>query len=167
MQDHPMRRKRQELTRERCEEALDRGTSGVLALVGDDYPYAVPLSYVRVGDKLIFHSARRGHKLDAIAENPRASFCVIDQDAVVPEEFTTYFRSVIVFGTVRVVEDEDEKHEAIARLAMKYAPDMDRASREGEISREWRGLCVLEMTIERMSGKEAIELVRARTSAEA
>ena len=46
---------------------MRRGTSGVLALSGDDgYPYAVPISYIYDGEKLYFHSARQGHKLDAI-----------------------------------------------------------------------------------------------------
>lgn len=62
-----MRRKRQALPQEICDAVLRRGTSGVLALSGDDgYPYAVPISYIYDGEKLYFHSARQGHKLDAI-----------------------------------------------------------------------------------------------------
>ena len=100
-----MRRKRQMLGKEECEEILNRGTSGVLALLGDDaYPYAVPISYVYEDGKLYFHSARSGHKLDAVREYPKASFCVIDQDQIVPEEYTTYFRSVIAFGSIRILE---------------------------------------------------------------
>ena len=79
-----MRRKRQALPLERCEEVLRRGTSGVLALSGDGgYPYAVPISYCYDGSRLYFHCAKEGHKLDAIRREPRASFCVIDQDQVV------------------------------------------------------------------------------------
>lgn len=75
-----MRRKRQELPREECLEILREGTSGVLALLGDGgYPYAVPLSYVYDGGKIYFHSARAGHKLDALRGCDRASFCVIGQ----------------------------------------------------------------------------------------
>ena len=102
-----MRRKKQALSMEDAEDILYRGTSGVLAVSGDDdYPYAVPLSYVYDGKKLYFHSARNGHKLDAISRNARVSFCVIDQDQIIPEEYTTYFRSVIVFGTIHIMEDE-------------------------------------------------------------
>ncbi|MFV0411841.1 MAG: pyridoxamine 5'-phosphate oxidase family protein, partial [Oscillospiraceae bacterium] len=65
-----MRRKKQVLSAEECVEVLNRGTSGVLAVLGDGgYPYAVPLSYVYQGNKIFFHSARTGHKLDAIAAN--------------------------------------------------------------------------------------------------
>ena len=92
-----MRRKRQALSPGDCAAVLCRGTSGVLAVAGDGgYPYAVPLSYGYDGEKLYFHCAKAGHKLDAIRRSPKVSFCVIDQDRVVPEEYTTYFRSVIV-----------------------------------------------------------------------
>ena len=158
-----MRRKRQALPLEQCEEVLRRGTSGVLALSGDEgYPYAVPISYCYDGAKLYFHCAKEGHKLDAIRQEPRASFCVIDQDQVVPEEYTTYFRSVIVFGRVTVLEDDGAKRAAVEKLALKYAP-ADRAEHRREyIDREWAPLCMLEMTVDHMTGKEAVELVRAR-----
>ena len=94
-----MRRKRQALPQEGMDAVLQKGTSGVLAVSGDHgYPYAVPLSYVYDGKALYFHCAKAGHKLDGIRRDAKASFCVIDQDQVVPEEYTTYFRSVIVFG---------------------------------------------------------------------
>ncbi|HIY63576.1 MAG TPA: pyridoxamine 5'-phosphate oxidase family protein [Candidatus Mediterraneibacter stercoripullorum] len=158
-----MRRKKQALSMEDAEDILYRGTSGVLAVSGDDdYPYAVPLSYVYDGKKLYFHSARNGHKLDAISRNARVSFCVIDQDQIIPEEYTTYFRSVIVFGTIHIMEDESEKRNAIEKLALKYAPDDTPESREKAIDREWKPLCMLEMLPEHISGKEAIELVRQR-----
>ena len=118
-----MRRKRQMLSEDDCKIILREGTSGVLALSGDDgYPYAVPLSYVYDGEKIFFHCAKSGHKLDAIRRNPKASFCVIGQDKVVPEEYTTYYRSVIAFGTVRILEDDREKYDSVQEIALKYAP---------------------------------------------
>ena len=105
-----MRRKQQALSQEDCEAVLYQGTSGVLALSGDDdYPYAVPISYVYDSSKLYFHSAKSGHKLDSIKRHPKASFCIIGRDQVEPEEYTTYFQSVIVFGTIRILEDDKEK----------------------------------------------------------
>ncbi len=158
-----MRRKNQALPREDCAAILDRGTSGVLALSGEGgYPYAVPISYVYHGGKLYFHCAKAGHKLDAIRREPRASFCVIDEDRVVPAEYTTYFRSVIAFGRIRVLEEDGEKLAAIEKLAEKYAPEESPQSRRNAIHREWAPLCMLEMSIDHLTGKEAIELVRER-----
>lgn len=156
-----LRRKKQVLSEEENAKILKYGTSGVLALAGDnDYPYAVPISYVYDGEKLYFHCARSGHKMDAIKRNPKASFCVIDQDLVVPEEYTSYFRSVIVFGTMRILEQDMEKRAAIEKLALKYAPDDTQENRHKAIEREWKPLCVLELTPEHISGKDAIELKR-------
>ena len=158
-----MRRKKQALSQQECRAVLYRGTSGVLALSGDDgYPYAVPISYVYDGEKLYFHSAKSGHKLDAVRREAKASFCVIDQDRVVPEGYTTYFRSVIVFGTMRVLESEQEKRAAVEKLAVKYAPDDTAENRARVIDSEWAPLCMLELTPEHLTGKEARELAEAR-----
>ena len=157
----PMRRSRQALGIDACKEVLSRGTSGVLALLGDGgWPYAVPMSYAFDGEKLYFHCAREGHKLDAIRREARASFCVVDRDDVKPAEYTSYFRSVIIFGRVRVLEDEAQKRAAIELLARRYFPEDSAENRRRAIEREWAGLCMLEMDIEHMSGKEAKELAR-------
>lgn len=158
-----MRRKKQQLTQEETMVILREGTSGVLSLTGDEgYPYGVPLSYVYDGDKLYFHCAKEGHKIDAIRKNPKASFCVIAQDEIVPEKYTTCYRSVIAFGSVRILENEGEKHRAIEELALKYAPEDSEENRQNYIEKDWEPLCMLEMTVEHLSGKEAIELVRRK-----
>jgi len=158
-----MRRKKQVLTFEESAAILNKGTSGVMAISGDnDYPYAVPLSYVYYNNKLFFHCAKTGHKLDAISRNNKVSFCVIDKDDVMPEEYTTYFRSVIVFGTARVL-DEKEKRTALEILAAKYSPDHEQG-RLQEINKLIKQVLLVELAIEYMSGKEAIELVNAKHS---
>ena len=155
-----MRRKKQKLSKEECDRILYNGTSGVPALHGDNgYPYAVPVSYVYNGEKLLFHSAKNGHKIDAILKNAAASFCVIDQDQIVPEEYTTYFRSIIAFGRIRILEDDTEKRSAIEKLAVKYAPDDTAENRDKAIEREWKPLCMMEMEIEHLTGKQAIEMI--------
>ena len=87
-----MRRKKQELSRMESVALLERATSGVLAVLGDgDYPYAVPLSFVYYDEKLYFHCAVTGPKLDAVKRHPKASVCVIGEDHVLPEKQTTFF----------------------------------------------------------------------------
>ena len=59
-----MRRTKQLLSEAETIEILQSCTSGVLAVIGDDdYPYAVPLSYVYKDGKLFFHFAKAGHKI--------------------------------------------------------------------------------------------------------
>ncbi len=83
-----------------------------------------------------------------------------------PAEYTSYFRSVIVFGTVRVLEDEQEKRASIEKLAIRYAPMDSKQNRDRVIALEWAPLCMLEMTIDHISGKQAIELVRQQEAGE-
>ena len=158
-----MRRKKQLLSEQETIEILERGTNGVLAVEGDDgYPYAVPLSYVYCDGKIYFHGAKKGHKIDAISRNDKASFCVVDKDQIVPEKYTTYFRSAIAFGRVRSLDDDTEKREYLMKLAMKYSGIMGEDGCRNEMEREFPAVNVLEFTIEHMTGKEAIELVRAK-----
>lgn len=156
-----MRRKRQRLTEAECAEILKRNTSGVLAVCGDGgYPYAVPLSYVYDGGALYFHCAKTGHKLDAIKACEKISFCVVDQDHVVPEKYTTHFRSVIVFGRAKILEQEAEIRSAIEQLAIKYHPKDSKANRDSAIEQEFQALCMVKIEIDHMTGKQAIELAK-------
>ena len=158
----PMRRKKQLLPVEETIAMLESCTSGVLAVQGDDdYPYAVPLSFAYEDGKLFFHSAVAGHKLDALGRSEKASFCTIAADHIVPEKFTTHFRSAIAFGRARVLTDDVEKKHALMCLAEKYSPDhLDQA--DAEIDGDWKRVCVIELAIEHMTGKASLELVRER-----
>lgn len=155
---HTMRRHKQALSTSEIEEVLNRGTSGVLALAEEGgYPYAVPLSYVYDQGRIIFHCATEGHKLELIQKNPNCSFTVIDQDQVVAEEYTTYYRSAIVFGSVKVLEEHTEKRRALVLLAEKYSPGLgDRSGKE--IDSSFDRVLILELKIHHSSGKEAKEL---------
>ncbi|MBQ1667588.1 MAG: NimIJ family nitroimidazole resistance protein [Prevotella sp.] len=155
-----MRRKRQQLTQEESIAILQKATAGTLALLGDDgYPYAVPISYVYNEGKLYFHSALNGHKVDAIRKYDKASFCVIEQDDVQPEKYTTFFRSVIAFGRIHIVEDEKEKLEIVRMLGNRYNPNQDDALQK-EIESGLSRLLAIRFDIEHLTGKEAIELVK-------
>ena len=155
-----MRRKAQQLPPAEAEAILRAGSSGVLALAGEEgYPYALPISYVYHRGRLYFHCAPAGHKLNAIARCPKASFCVIAQDDVVPALYTTRYRSVIAFGSIRRLEDEQAIITALDVLGRKYAPDLDPSA---EIAKSLPRVCVLEMTIDHLTGKEGIELTRLR-----
>lgn len=158
----PMRRLRQQLSDEETIGILQRATSGTLALLGDNgYPYAVPISYVYADGHLYFHSALSGHKVDAIRACDKASFCVIEQDQVHPKEYTTYFRSVIAFGRIHIVEDEEEKLAAARLLSNRYNPNDEEGFRK-ELEKGFSRMLAIRFDIEYLTGKEAIELVRGK-----
>ena len=158
-----MRRKKQLLSNSDSISILKKCTSGVLAVSGDDdYTYTVPLSYVYDDNKIFFHAAKSGYKLDAIKNNNKVSFCVIEKDDIKPEEYTTYYRSVIVFGRAFIIEDDNIKRGAIEKLALKYYPDDIKENRDKAINNEYNALCIIELDIEYMTGKEAIELINKK-----
>ncbi len=157
-----MRRSRQQLSEQECIGLLQRATSGTLALLGDNgYPYAVPISYVYADGRLYFHSALSGHKVDAIRRCDKASFCVICQDDVHPEKYTTFFRSVIAFGKIHIIEDDAEKLKTARMLGDRYNPGQEEALRK-ELASGLSRMLMICFDIEHLTGKEAIELVRQR-----
>lgn len=155
-----MRRKRQQLSEEKSIGILQKATAGTLALLGDGgYPYAVPISYVYADGKLYFHSTLSGHKIDAIRNCDKASFCVIDQDEVHPEKYTTYFRSVIAFGRIHIIEDEQEKLETARLLGDRYNPNQEEALQK-ELEKGLSRMLMIRFDIEHLTGKAAIELIK-------
>lgn len=155
-----MRRFKQQLPAVEAERILRKGKYCVMAVSGDEgYPYAVPVNYVYDGTAIFIHSAAQGHKIDALRRNPKCSLCVVDKDDVIPQEFTSYFRSVIVFGKAYFVETTDEKIAALRLLGDKYSPGI---APETEIARFIKSVCVVRVDIDSITGKEAIELTKAR-----
>lgn len=77
------------------------------------------------------------------------------------EILNTYFRSVIAFGKVKILEDKEEMRNAVDILAQKYRPGYEE-ERKAEIDHEFHALCVMALEIEHMTGKEAIELVNGK-----
>ncbi len=156
-----MRRAGQQLPGEETEAILARNTSGVLACAGDDgYPYAVPVSYVYANGTIYFHCAKAGHKLDALLAEPKCSFCVVDADVVLPERFTTDFRSAIAFGRARLLKDA-EKLAALRLLAEKYSADYPEEI-DKKIASSISRTEVIAIEVEHLTGKEGIESVRTR-----
>lgn len=162
-----MRRKRQLLGEDEALDMIRRGSHGVLAVVDETgYPYAVPISPVVYDGRVYFHCAKSGHKLDAIRACDRVSLCVVDRDDVQPATFSTHYRSAILFGRARIVEDAAEILGAMRALAAKYSPNEGEAAFQHEMSTEAPALCVVAIEIEHLSGKQAKGLVKSEQQEE-
>lgn len=161
----PMRRTAQQLTWQQCLDILAADTHGVLAVHGDEgYPYAVPMSYVLHDEKLYLHCATAGHKLDAMKSDEKVSFCVVAQDEIVPETYSTDYLSVIVFGRARIMDDPAEMRTAIARLAVRYAPNEPQSHMNAEIDESIGHMAMIEITIEHMTGKQSLRMAKEKNS---
>ncbi|TLG74306.1 pyridoxamine 5'-phosphate oxidase family protein [Culicoidibacter larvae] len=157
-----MRRKKQALSEAEVVAILERNTSGVLGLNGlNGYPYTVPLSYVYMDGKIYFHCANDGYKMKCMQADNRISFCIIDQDEIVPEEFTTYYRSVILFGKAHLISGPEAVAAAMRQLIAKYSVDFITEG-EAAIANIGNSLTIVELEIEHISGKEAKKLMMQR-----
>ena len=95
-----------------------------LGLCVDNEPYVVPMNYgyIMEGETLVLylHSAVRGKKLDMIRANPRVFF-ELDCDRMPfegekPCQYGLVYSSVMGRGTARIVEDVEEKIQAMTML---------------------------------------------------
>ncbi len=148
-----VRRKDRVLEDEPARRLLEAGEYGFLAMGSPEgYGYGIPMSYAADGERIYFHCAPEGHKLDAIREDGRVSFCVVGRTQVIPHQFTTAYESVHVFGRIEIVEDEAERLHALRLLVAKYSPEY-RETAEKYIAASSRRTCVLRLDIEHLSGK--------------
>ena len=127
---HQIRRKDREIDQKSIIEILEKGQYGVLSTVdAEGMPYGVPLTYIYEDYKIYFHCALEGHKLENIKQNPNVSFCVVGDTEVIPEQFSTKYESVIVFGKIREVSEE-EKVEVLHKLLKQFSPDFMEKGKE-------------------------------------
>ena len=125
---------------------------GVLSMIGDDgYPYGIPLDHWYSGNKLYFHGAKVGHKMDAITAFDKVSYCVMDEGFRRDGEWALNIKSVVVFGRIRVVEDEAKKREICTNLVRKFTDDEEYLQKE--LTNAFSRVNCLELTIEHMTGK--------------
>ena len=149
-----MLRFKQQLPQEECIEILKVQKRGVLSVLGDDdYPYGMPINhfYCEEDGKLYFHGGKQGHKIDAIRRHDKASFCVYDSGFRRDGEWALNIRSVIVFGRIEIVEDQDEVYEIARQLSHKFTND--EAYIEHEIKRSGPRTLMFALTAEHMTGK--------------
>lgn len=151
--DKEMRRNEKAIPKEECLEALAAAEYGVLSTVStDETPYGVPMNFAYADGAIYFHCALQGHRLENLEKNKNGCLTVVDSVQLMPEKFSTKFRSVIVFGLVSIAEDKEEKLKGIRAIAQKFSPQYPK---EGEeyIASAFDKMHVLKMDIEKMTGK--------------
>ena len=161
----PVRRADKSLDEARARDLLAGGFAGRLATVGaDGWPYAVPLLYVWINGEIWVHNtAARGHLRANVDHKSRVCFEVDEPGEVFAYgrfecDSSVQYRSAIVFGRIRVVEDRAEKQRFCEALMAKYQrpewqqPEQQRP--EGFFPR-LDLITVYAIAIERVTGKES------------
>lgn len=153
-----MRRHRQALSRQECVQLLGAEKRGVLAVAGlDGYPYAVPLNfyYDPAEDRIYFHCARQGHKLDAIRACDRVCFTVYEQGWREEGDWSYHPASVVAFGRAAPVTDRETLLAKLRALGEKYYPTPEDV--EGELQKDGDRVCLMCIQVDHMTGKRVHE----------
>lgn len=152
MNNYEMRRKERMADLKTAEHILENAEYGVLSTVGSDgFPYGVPLNFVCDGKKIFFHCAKNaGHKQANLDYSDKVCFTVVENMKVIPEELTTKYASVIVFGTAK--KTESNKLYALELLAKKYAPDFPETGKS-EIEKCYNVTDIYEISIIKINAK--------------
>ena len=154
----PIRKKKNEISTDAAKALLRSSWRGVLAVNGDDgYPYAIPINYLydEENEKIIFHGAKAGHKVDALKKNDKICFTVFGNEMVKEEAWAPFLQSVVVFGRCHLVESQEDAIALVKKFAAKYYPNMDMVNEEAALS--GRAVQMFEIQIEHLSGKEVQE----------
>jgi nitroimidazol reductase NimA-like FMN-containing flavoprotein (pyridoxamine 5'-phosphate oxidase superfamily) len=149
-----MRRFKQQISDAECIEILKNTKRGVLSLIGDDgYPYGIPIDhwYCENDGKIYFHGAKEGHKIDAIKSCNKASYCVYDEGYRKDGDWALNIKSVIVFGKISFVEDDEKAREICMALTRKFTDDEEYLQRE--LANALPRVQCLEIIPEQMTGK--------------
>ena len=149
-----MRRSVQALSREEMIDLLNTETRGVMSVQGDDgYPYGFPINhyYDEETNKLYFHGANFGHRVDAVRRDPKVSYCVYGGEYQNDGDWAKYVKSVIVFGKAELITDQDEVIRISRLLCDKFPCTQEYI--ETEISKDAPRTLVIAIDIEDMNGK--------------
>ncbi|MCR4657668.1 MAG: pyridoxamine 5'-phosphate oxidase family protein [Lachnospiraceae bacterium] len=149
-----MRRFKQQISDAECIEVLKNTQRGVLSLIGDyGYPYGLPMDhwYCEEDGKIYFHGAKEGHKIDAIKACDKASYCVYDEGYRKEGDWALNIKSVIVFGRISLVQDEEKAREICVALTRKFTDDAEYL--EKELKNSFPRVQCLELAPEHMTGK--------------
>ncbi len=154
----PIRKKKNEISVEEAKKLLHESRRGVLALHGDHgYPYAIPVNYLYDEEKerILFHGAKAGHKVDALRACDKVCFTIYGNERIKEEAWAPYLQSVLVFGKCHLVEDTETAMEILRQFARKYYPSEDLVNHEIEASGQ--AVQIFQIDIDHLSGKEIQE----------
>jgi nitroimidazol reductase NimA-like FMN-containing flavoprotein (pyridoxamine 5'-phosphate oxidase superfamily) len=148
--------KRGNYERETVNKILDEGFVCHVGFVVDGRPFVIPTGYGRSGDMLYIHGSAASRMLRTLREGIDVCVTVTLIDGLVLARSAFHhsmnYRSVVVFGRARVVEDEDEKMEALRVFTdhiMRHRWEETREPNQNEL----RATLVLALPLEEASAK--------------
>jgi uncharacterized protein len=161
MSGQSLRRADMAMTNEQMRLVLEHGFVGRLATSSEDgYPYCVPLLYVWADDQIFLHgTGARGHLRANVEREPRVCFELDEPDNVFDYgrfecDTGLAYRSLILFGRIRIAVDIATKQRFCERLMEKYGKP--NSIRPKNFFPRLDAITVYALTVERMTGKERL-----------
>ncbi len=149
-------RERGSYERETIDAILDEGFVGHLAYAADGQPFAIPMLYARGEQELYLHGSPLSRLIRGVASGIPVCFTVTLIDGIVLARSAFHhsinYRSAVILGTGRTVEDREEKHEAL-RLVVEHVARGRSEEVRGPSDGELRATEVLAVTISEASAK--------------
>lgn len=153
-----IRRTKRAITTEEAKELLRKNRRAAFSVNGDDgYPFTVPINfyYDEEENRIYFHSAKAGHKIDSIKADDKVCFTTWDDGYLEEGDWAYYVSSCVVFGRAKLIADPDITVEKVRKFAMKYYPTAEEV--EEEIRKDIKGVQLVAIDIEHISGKKIHE----------
>lgn len=153
-----MRRVKNEISTEEVKELLRKNRRAAFSVNGDDgYPYTVPINfyYDEEENRIYFHGAKAGYKIDSIKANDKVCFTTWDDGYLEDGDWAYRVSSCVVFGRAVLIQDPQATEEKVRKLALKYYPTAEEV--EEEIRKDIKGVQMVAIEIEHISGKKVKE----------
>lgn len=144
-----------EIDKDAVDSLLRSCRRGVLSMNGEDgYPYAIPVNYYydEANQKIYFHGAKAGYKVDCLNSCDKVCFTVFGNESIKDLDWAPYVQSVIVFGRCHLVDTDNE---VLKTFIMKYYPSVDLVDKV--IEEDSKFVQMYEISIEHKSGKQVQE----------
>jgi nitroimidazol reductase NimA-like FMN-containing flavoprotein (pyridoxamine 5'-phosphate oxidase superfamily) len=137
-------------------EVLDAGKICHVGFTQDDQPYVVPMACARMGDQLLIHGSIASRMVKNLASGLNCCATMTHFDGLVYARSTfnssMNYRSVMVFGIARLIEDIDEKRACVQALVDHLMPGRRADLRDSTI-KELNATSMLALPIETFSTK--------------
>lgn len=150
-----IRKIKNEIDKDAVDSLLHSCRRGVLSMNGEDgYPYAIPVNYYydEANQKIYFHEAKAGYKVDCLNSCDKVCFTVFGNESIKDLEWAPYVQSVVVFGRCHLA---DTNNEVLKTFMMKYYPNVDLVDKV--IEEDSKFVQMYEISIEHKSGKQVQE----------
>lgn len=134
---------------------INKANDGILSTISDaGYPYAIPMNYTYVNGFIYLHGAKEGHKLDNIQKNNNVCFTIVGTTELKPEEFSTDYESIVIFGKATIIDSKEEKIEALKSFIEKFSPEFSTKGYD-YVHRAVKKTALIKIQIEEMTGKSS------------